>query len=103
MKIRTLNRRGRALGPVFAIVGRPAPYSHGAPPVALSAFGKTLYSPKHHIDAEGRPIPARCRRTGNGDKLKGVYTPATKPTTEVPLDAVPLFKNGVFSGISDGS
>lgn len=80
MKIRTVNR-GHIQFPVYGIVARPAPYRHGAPVEVVAAYGKTVYSPRHHLDAEGRPIPAR--RNGRGG-----YEPSTKPATILEPDAL---------------
>ncbi|MGL4257980.1 MAG: hypothetical protein ACRCSL_16725 [Microbacterium sp.] len=67
-KIRHANYHGIPTLPVFAIdtKGRETRY-----------FGRIAYSPLHHLDALGRPIPARA--TANG------YKPLFTPTTTQPL------------------
>ena len=71
-KIHTV-RNGHAAGPRFyirtEIRGRET---------VVRPFGKCAYSPFHHLDAEGRPIPARATAKG--------YVPSVKSTTVIPLD-----------------
>lgn len=79
-KIHTV-RNGTAAGPRFyiktTIRGRET---------VVRPFGKCLYSPFHHLDAEGRPIPGkRAGRTAQGAPMGG-YVPSVKPTTVIPLD-----------------
>lgn len=77
-KIHTV-RNGRASGPRFYIRTK----IRGRETV-VRPFGKTLYSPYHHLDAQGRPIPAkRAERTAQRVPM-GHYVPSVEPTTVVP-------------------
>lgn len=83
MKIRTVNRP-IPNGPTNYVLSREAPFRHGEPETPR-AFGKTIYSPRHHLDMEGRPIPAvRAGRTAQGRPF-GTYVPAVEPETILDL------------------
>jgi len=70
--------------PAFVIYGRKVGERerNGAashPAEEARTFGRTLYSPRHHIDAQGRPIPVRISSEGR-------YVPSKRPATAPALD-----------------
>ncbi len=70
--------------PTFVVWGRMAGERerNGAtahPAEEARFFGRTLYSPRHHIDAQGRPIPVRISPEGR-------YVPSKRPATVHALD-----------------
>lgn len=66
-KIRAANLLGLPALPVFAIDAKGHETRY---------FGRIVYSPRHHLDALGRPIPAKRTREG--------YEPQISPTTHLP-------------------
>ena len=91
MKIRVISN-GNTVGPVFGILSRVAPFEHGSPPSWSALYGKTLYSPRHHLDAKGRPIPARRARDSAGRPIPGVYVPSLPVARELRKDRAPIFE-----------
>lgn len=91
MKIRVISN-GSAIGPVFGILSRTAPFKHGSPPSWSALYGKTLYSPRHHLDAAERPIPARCARDAMDRPVPGVYVPSLPVAVELRKDRAPIFE-----------
>jgi hypothetical protein len=72
-KIRQANLYGIPALPAFAIDAKGHKTRY---------FGRIAYSPRHHLDAYGRPIPARATADG--------YKPLFTPTTVLPLsEALP--------------
>jgi hypothetical protein len=74
--------------PVFAIYGRKVGDREREVPTTYPAeetrtFGRTLYSPRHHLDAQGRPIPVRV---GMNEKHRIVFVPSKRPATVHALD-----------------
>lgn len=74
--------RGVPSRPAFAI--RSAVIGSKPRVETLALFGRTLYSPRHHIDMNGRPIPVR---RSVDDKHRVVYGPSLRPAIVHPLDA----------------
>lgn len=83
-KIRTVNRPVPN-GPTNYVLSREAPFRHGEPETPR-AFGKTIYSPRHHLDMEGRPIPA-VRSEVRGPRYVPKQRPATILDLKSPLPA----------------
>lgn len=74
--------------PAFVIWGRTAGERerNGAtahPAEEARFFGRTLYSPRHHVDAQGRPIPVRV---GMNEKHRIVFVPSKRPAMVHALD-----------------